>query len=82
MLKFKRGEQLDTSDFGTYVKKPVPVRAKQIHEEFEVETLEGIMRGHPGDYLIVGTYGELYPCRREIFEKTYAPLKEVHADGS
>jgi len=38
---------------------------------FVVKTLEGDMRGATGDYIIKGVAGELYPCKREIFEKTY-----------
>jgi len=54
-----------------YVKKPIPVKAIQMDEIFTVETLEGILIGNPGDYLIEGIEGELYPCKKEIFEKTY-----------
>jgi hypothetical protein len=34
-------------------------------------TLEGVMRANPGDYVIQGVSGELYPCKPEIFEATY-----------
>ena len=37
----------------------------------EIKTLEGIMRGNCGDYIIKGVEGEIYPCKPEIFEKTY-----------
>jgi hypothetical protein len=47
-----------------------------MQEDFEVETLEGSLRGRAGDYLMVGVEGELYPCSREIFEKTYDWLEE------
>ncbi len=36
-----------------------------------VKTLEGIMRGDEGDYLIRGVKGELYFCKPDIFEMTY-----------
>jgi len=39
--------------------------------EFKVDTLEGTMKGKPGDYLVQGINGEQYPCDKEIFEKTY-----------
>lgn len=38
---------------------------------FIVNTLEGLMVAGPGDYLIRGIKGELYPCRQDIFEETY-----------
>ena len=37
----------------------------------EIETLEGIMRGDVGDLIIQGVNGELYPCKPDIFYKTY-----------
>lgn len=39
--------------------------------EVHVTTLEGVMKASPGDYIIEGVNGELYPCKPEIFEKTY-----------
>lgn len=38
-------------------------------------TLEGIMRATPGDWIIRGVAGELYPCRQDIFEQTYEPAR-------
>jgi hypothetical protein len=32
---------------------------------------EGTMRVDPGDYIIRGIKGELYPCKPDIFEATY-----------
>ena len=55
----------------TYVKKPVPVRARQIERAMKVETLEGTFHGRKGDYLVVGARGEKYIVRRDIFEETY-----------
>jgi len=45
----------------------------------EIKTLEGIMRGENGDYIIQGVNGEIYPCKPDIFEKTYdrVPDNEV-----
>lgn len=34
-------------------------------------TLEGAMRASIGDYIIKGVNGEFYPCKPDIFEKTY-----------
>lgn len=36
-----------------------------------IETLEGTMRGEPGDWIIKGVQGEFYPCKPAIFEETY-----------
>jgi hypothetical protein len=36
-----------------------------------IKTLEGNMTAQPGDYIIQGVKGELYPCKPDIFEQTY-----------
>jgi hypothetical protein len=54
-----------------YLKKPIPIRAIQIFEDFEVKTLEGTMTGKPGDWLMEGIRGELYPCDMDIFRESY-----------
>jgi hypothetical protein len=36
-----------------------------------IETLEGMMVGDYGDMIIKGVNGECYPCKPDIFEKTY-----------
>ena len=41
-----------------------------------VQTLEGDMRGDPGDWLIRGVKGEYYPCKPDIFEATYEPVTD------
>lgn len=39
----------------------------------QIPTLEGLMQAHPGDWIIMGVAGEFYPCKSDIFEKTYQP---------
>jgi len=36
-----------------------------------IDTLEGKMRGGINDFIIKGVNGEFYPCKPDIFEKTY-----------
>lgn len=36
-----------------------------------IETLEGVMRADVGDFIIKGVNGEFYPCKPDIFAKTY-----------
>ena len=43
----------------------------QINEPFQVETMEGILEGKAGDYLMIGVRGEMYPCDQDIFNETY-----------
>lgn len=40
---------------------------------FKIFTLEGTMEAQPGDYIIRGVSGEHYPCKPDIFVKTYEP---------
>lgn len=42
----------------------------------DIPTLEGLMQAHEGDYIIKGIKGEFYPCKPDIFEKTYELVKE------
>ena len=37
----------------------------------DVDLLKGVMKANVGDYIIKGVNGEFYPCRQDIFEKTY-----------
>jgi len=59
-----------------YRKLPVVVRAKEMNAEFAVTTMDGIMSGVAGDFLIEGVEGERYPCKRSVFFATYEALDE------
>ena len=61
----------DVADMKPCMKRPIVVYALQINEDFAVETLEGLMKGQSGDYLMKGFKGELYICAKDIFERTY-----------
>ena len=39
----------------------------------QISTLEGVMTAEPGDWIIKGIKGEVYPCKPDIFEATYEP---------
>lgn len=39
-----------------------------------IETLEGDMTASRFDWIIKGVNGEFYPCKPEIFEKTYEAI--------
>ncbi len=41
-----------------------------------IKTLEGNHRAMAGDYIIKGVNGECWPCKPEIFEKTYEKVTE------
>lgn len=40
-------------------------------EKLTIETLEGPIYASAGDYIIRGVEGEIYPCKPDIFDKTY-----------
>lgn len=54
-----------------YRKKPVVIDAYKTDKEVVIHTLEGDMKASVGDYIITGVNGEKYPCKPDIFEKTY-----------
>ena len=37
----------------------------------QVKTKEGYLKAKPGDWIIKGVEGEIYPCDDSIFRKTY-----------
>lgn len=43
--------------------------------DFIIKTLESNMIATKEDYLIKGVNGELYPCKKDIFEKSYIAVK-------
>ena len=62
---------MDEHEPARWRKRPVVVTAQRMREAFAVETMEGTMRGKPGDWLITGVDGEQYPCDNSIFRRTY-----------
>ena len=45
-----------------------------------IDTLEGGHTVCPGDWIITGVNGEFYPCKPDIFEKTYEPVEEAEGE--
>jgi hypothetical protein len=56
-------------------KKPVVIEAYKTETSLHIETLEGILTASPGDWVIKGVNGEFYPCKPDVFEKTYEPVE-------
>ena len=53
-------------------KKPVEVSVRgPVAKKEVIHTLEGDMTASPGDYVIRGVKGEMYPIKPDIFEETY-----------
>ena len=61
----------------------LPLRVKTVPDvgnplgkvSIEIPTLEGVMEAQVGDYIIKGVNGEFYPCKPDIFEKTYEKVE-------
>lgn len=48
-------------------------------ERYPIQTLEGVMYASPNDWIIKGVNGEFYPCKPDIFEKSYEEvLDQTH----
>jgi hypothetical protein len=74
-----------------YIKKPVVIEATQWFKDGdhphvvafkhtdngEIMTLEGPYIVTPGDWIITGVLGEVYPCKPDIFSMTYNPHYEA-----
>ena len=63
--------EIITHDFGKYHLEPAWC---------EIKTLEGTMVAKAGDYIIRGVNGEIYPCKPDIFEKTYEYIGKDSTD--
>ena len=48
---------------------------ESLNESVIISTLEGDMRAKKGDYIIKGVNGEFYPCKPDIFKKTYEKVE-------
>jgi hypothetical protein len=58
-------------------KTPCKHCGQNMHEHGWIETLEGGHTVCPGDWIITGVHGEQYPCKPDIFEKTYEQVENA-----
>jgi hypothetical protein len=64
-------------DLRAYRRRLLGVNAQQVHAPFQVTTIDGnVAMGKAGDYLCEDLEGGRYPCKREIFEKLYEPVRD------
>ena len=64
-----------STDWRKFRKRPVVIEAYQTEAPLDIPTLEGVMHANPGDWIIRGVKGELYPCKPDIFEASYEPVE-------
>ena len=72
----KNNNNKNKSQVARFRKKPVIIEAYQTEVEMVISTLEGDMIASPGDWIITGVNGEQYPCKPDIFDKTYEPMND------
>lgn len=48
----------------------------KVNKGLVIKTLEGDMLAEVGDFIIKGVHDEFYPCKPDIFEKTYDLVEE------
>lgn len=77
MLVHRKGNTVDPPDYrqlnDLYLAMPGGLPNIGGSDVFMVRTLEGDMKVSPGDWIITGVNGEKYPCKPDVFEKTYEP---------
>lgn len=59
-----------------YRKRPIVIEAYKTDKELIINTLEGPLKASAGDYIITGLRGEQYPCKPDVFHKTYDLVDE------
>lgn len=71
------GDELRSWSGGAVVNSPVlePTEENPSGAYVQIETLEGVMVGLVGDWVIKGVQGEFYPCKPDIFAMTYEPVE-------
>lgn len=53
-----------------------PRTSLKVAPELYIKTLKGTYHVSIGDFIIRGVHGELYPCKPDIFAKTYELVEE------
>jgi hypothetical protein len=68
--------QAGMSNFPEWTMDKIDLAVSRQNNYIVIATLEGDMRANPGDWIIKGVKGELYPCRDDIFRATYDEVTE------
>lgn len=62
-------------EVGAWCKADVMGRLEDGSPYLQIATLEGVMTANVDDWVIKGVNGEFYPCKPDIFEKSYEPVE-------
>ena len=76
-LNFKEIEKFAVNDVAILEEVRKPNMDMKIPGDYRlcIRTLEGVMDARRGDYIIKGVNGGCYPCKPDIFEKTYEEVE-------
>ena len=69
----------DKAEFQYVIRKPKNIfsnkRERYVMMALFIQTFEGLHEASIGDYIIEGVNGEFYPCKQDIFKKTYEEVE-------
>lgn len=68
------GQNVDTSSYETDRRFDDYVAQVSSRGFLEIDTLEGVMKASEGDFIIRGVNGEFYPCKPDVFNRTYEEI--------
>lgn len=71
-LPFENDFKIPTSNVAC-----VYMDTKDSKTNWSIKTLEGRYDVTPGDWIITGVKGEVYPCKPDIFKMTYDRVEET-----
>lgn len=61
-----------SEDWKLCKKRPITVEYREVKGKEKIKTREGTLYAYQGkDYIIRGVSGEIYPIKKEVFERTY-----------
>lgn len=75
MFDFLEGEEASNKHMDS-VGKNFYIDHKKVDGGLVIKTLEGEHIASIGDYIIKGIKGEFYPCKPDVFEKSYDLISE------
>ena len=67
-------QNVDTSSYETNRRFDDYVDQVSSRGFLEIDTLEGVMKASEGDFIIRGVNGEFYPCKPDVFNRTYEEI--------
>jgi hypothetical protein len=72
-FQFSGGSNADPGIPSWFIDAVLDGKVTAASNSIAITTLEGVMQAAPGDWIIRGVKGELYPCKPDIFAEIYEP---------